>query len=66
MARKTAREEATKLLTRCVDETKAAYLLDIQQTRQPSRRRQLLYELDSLDSVAAKLYKWLNGLDNAA
>ena len=66
MARKSAREEAGKIMKQFVEETKAGYLQDIQATRIPSRRRQLLFELDALDSVAAKLYGWLNGLEDAA
>ena len=66
MARKTAREEAGILCKRFMDETKAKYLRDIASTRQPVRRQQLLYELDALDSVAGKLYDWLNALDDAA
>lgn len=49
-----------------IDDSKASYLLDIQQTRIPERRRLLLAELDALDSVASKFYKWLNALDDAA
>ena len=66
MARKTAKEEAGKLMKLFVQQTKDKYLRDITATRQPGRRRQLLYELDALDSVAGKLYDWLNGLEDAA
>jgi len=66
MPRKTAREETEKMVQQFIDESKAAYLVDIQQTRVPARRRQLLFELDALDSVAAKFYNWLTSLDDAA
>ena len=66
MPRKTARQETEKLVTQFIDDSKASYLTEIQATRVPSRRRQLLFELDALDSVAAKFYKWLTALDDAA
>lgn len=66
MPRKTARQETEKLVKQFMDDSKAQYLRDIQLTRQPTRRQQLLYELDALDSVSAKFYKWLNALDDAA
>jgi len=66
MPRKTSREETEKMVKQFIDDSKASYLLDIQQTRIPQRRRVLLAELDALDSVASKFYKWLNALDDAA
>ncbi len=66
MPRKTAREETEKLVAQFIEDSKAGYLSDIQATRVQTRRQQLLYELDALDSVAAKFYKWLNALDDAA
>jgi len=66
MPRKTAREETEKLVNQFIEDSRAAYLLDIQQTRVQTRRQQLLYELDALDSVSAKFYKWLTALDDAA
>lgn len=66
MPRKTARQETERMVKQFIDESKAAYLVDIQATRVYSRRRQLLYELDALDTVAAKFYNWLTSLDDAA
>lgn len=66
MPRKTARQETERLIQQFIEDAKSSYLLDIQQTRVPQRRRQLLFELDALDSVGAKFYKWLNGLGDAA
>jgi hypothetical protein len=63
MPRKTAREEATKVIKQFIADAKSRKLDEITKTRQPKRRRAGLILLDALDLVEAEFYDWLNGLD---
>jgi hypothetical protein len=62
MARKTAAEEVEKLTKQFFAETKEGLWLDIRQTRQMSRRKALLAEVDALDKVEGRFYHWLTSL----
>lgn len=61
MPRKSMKDESAAFIEQFFDEAAANYMKDVMQTRQPSRRRQLLAEADALDKVKARFYNWLNG-----
>ena len=48
------------------DEAKAGLTADILKTRQPTRRAELLNEIDALDRVHARFYNWVNGVNEDA
>lgn len=59
MARRTAIEEAQRLIERFFKETKDGYMQQIMATRQKGRRAELLKQLDVFDKVEGRAYDWL-------
>ena len=66
MPRRSTKEEATKFMAGFFAEAKDALTADILKTRQPTRRSELLNEIDALDRVHARFYNWINGVDENA
>lgn len=64
MARATAIQQAEKHIARFFLETKAGIMHDITRTRQPSRRKALLAQLDTFDKVEGRFYHWLTSQEN--
>jgi len=65
MARKSAKDESEQLFNKFLEDTTAGLMKDITKTRQMTRRREFLNQLDALDLIKAKFYDWLHGLDAA-
>ena len=65
MPRKTAKEEATKIINKFMSESEADILRDIKGTRQPSIRAEYLAEMDALDRMKKRYYNWSNGAQTA-
>lgn len=66
MPRKSTKDESAQFIQSFFDEAKVQLTEDILKTRQPSRRGQLLKEIDALDRVHARFYNWINGIENNA
>ena len=45
------------------EEARNGLLQDVTKTRQPTRREELLKEIDALDRVNGRFYNWVNGLE---
>lgn len=61
MPRKTAKEEASKIIDLFMAESERDILADIKLTRQPTIRAEFLGELDALDRMKKRYYNWSNG-----
>ena len=66
MPRKSTQEEASKYMEGFFAEAKELLTADILKTRQPTRREELLKEIDALDRVHSRFYNWINGVNDDA
>ena len=62
MPRRSTKDEAGEFMQGFFDEAKEKLTADILKTRQPTRRQELLNEIDALDRVHSRFYNWINGL----
>jgi hypothetical protein len=66
MPRKTAKEEVEAQFDKFFTETRTQLMYEITATRQPTRRSELLKEIDVLERVHGRFYNWVNGVNDAA
>lgn len=66
MPRASPAKQAEKMIAVFFDETQAGLMKDVMSTRQPTRRAELLAQLDTFDKVKGRFYHWLTSRNETA